>query len=84
MLVAAELKDLDASDKRIVPGALKKLADVAQSLGGIKPPSDDSVAGKLSAVAIALMNCNEPDLKRRAYAEVTKAAKIFDEISQGL
>jgi hypothetical protein len=84
MLVKAQLKDLDPSDKTIVPGALKKLAIVAKSLSSTNPLGDDDAAAKLTAVATALMNCNNPDLKRSAYSEVVKAAKIFDALSQGL
>jgi hypothetical protein len=83
MLVAAELKDLDPSDKKIIPVALKKLTSLAQSIVSLKPPSNDSVAGKLSAVALSLMNCNDPVLKGAAHAEISKAAKIFDEMSLG-
>jgi hypothetical protein len=83
LLTATESKDLDPSDKKIVPVALKKLAAVAHSLGGLKPPSDDSIAARLSAVALSVMNCNEPALKNAAYAQITKAAKMFDEMSQG-
>ena len=84
MLVKAQLKDLDPSDKTIVPAALKKLASVAKSLSSTNPLGDDDAAAKLTAVATSLMNCNNPDLKRSACSEVTKAAKIFDALSQGL
>lgn len=83
-LETAEVTALDPSDKKIVPVAHKKLIAVLHSLGSTTPLGDDSTAAKLSAVAASLMHCNAPELKRGAYLEVMKAAKIFDELSQGL
>jgi hypothetical protein len=84
MLAAAEGKALDPSDKKIVTVATRKLATLARSLSSTAPLDDDAAAAKLSVIATSLMNCNSSDLKRGVYAEVTKAAKIFDAMSQGL
>ena len=80
----AEGKPLDPSDKKIVAVAIRKLATVARSLCRTVPLDDDAAAAKLSAVATSLMNCNDSDLKRGVYAEVAKAATVFDAMSQGL
>jgi hypothetical protein len=82
MLVAAGAKNLDPSDTKIVPVAMKKLATVARSLSGTSPIGDDAAAAKLSAVAASLMYCNNRELKRDVSSEVTKAAKIFDALAQ--
>ena len=85
IMVAAEAKgSLDASEAQIIRVALKKLANVARSLSSTNPLGDDDAAAKLTAIATTLMNCNDPDLKGGAYSEITKAAKIFDEFSQGI
>ena len=84
MLVVVEARHLDPSDKKIVPVAIKKLATMANSLSSTSPLVDDAAAAKLSAVATSLISCNDPDLKRDVYSEVTKAAEIFDALSQGL
>jgi hypothetical protein len=84
MLIAVEAKNLDPSDKKIVPVASKKLATVAKLLSSTSPLVDDAAAAKLSAVASSLMGCNDRDLKRGIYSEVTKAAEIFDALSMGL
>jgi hypothetical protein len=84
MLVAAAAKELEASDKRTVQVSLNKLATVARSLSSTRPLGDDDAAAKLSAVAASLENCSLPELKRGANSLLAKAAKIFDELSQGL
>ncbi len=84
LLEAAEAKDLDPSDKKIVPVAHKKLTAMLRSLSSTNPLADDDAAAKLSAVAATLINCNDPDLKRSVHSEVMKAQKIFDAMSQGL
>jgi hypothetical protein len=83
-LANAELKDLSTSEKKIVAGGLKKLATIASSLTRTNPLSNDDAAAKLAAVAATLMNCTDSELKRIANTELTQAAKIFDELSQGL
>jgi hypothetical protein len=82
-LAKAELKDLSPSDQKILAGALKKLANVCESLSRSTPLSDDDAAAKLAAVAAVLMNCNGADFKLGA-AEITKAAKMFDALSLGM
>ena len=84
ILVAAAAKELVASDKRTVQVALKKLATVARSLSSTRPLGDDDAGAKLSVVAASLGNCSLPELKRGAQSLLAKAAKIFDELSQGL
>jgi hypothetical protein len=77
----AELKDLSPSDKSIVSTAVKKLETIARSLNGLHPLSDDDVAARLGAVASALTNCNDKDLKRDIGFEVSQAAAIFNTLS---
>jgi hypothetical protein len=83
MLTAAASKELEASDKRTVQVSLNKLTAVARSLSSTAPLGDDDAAARLSAVATSLENCSLPELKRGAHSLLAKAAKIFDELSQG-
>jgi hypothetical protein len=84
ILRAAAAKELEASDRRTVQVSLNKLATVARSLSSTRPLGDDDAGAKLSAVADSLRNCSLPELKRGANSLLTKAAKIFDDLSQGL
>ena len=84
LLVRIAAKQLEASDKSTVQVSLSKLATVARSLSSTRPLGDDDAAAKLSAVAASLENCSLPELKRGAHSLLAKAAKIFDELSQGL
>jgi hypothetical protein len=84
ILATAASKELEASDKRTVTVALNKLARIARSFSGTAPLGDDDVAARVSAVAASLENCSLPDLKRGAHSLLARAAKIFDELSQGL
>ena len=84
ILVAAAAKKLVACAKRTVQVSLNKLAMVARSLCSTRPLGDDDAGAKLSAVAASLGNCSLPELKRGAHSLLAKAAKIFDELSQGL
>jgi hypothetical protein len=77
----AELKELSPSDRSIVSVALKKLATIARSLSSSNPLSDDDVAARLAAVASALTNCHDKDLKRDIGFEVSQAATIFNVLS---
>jgi hypothetical protein len=82
-LAHADLKDLSVSDRKMLSGALKKLATVAASLSRTTRPGDDDAAAKLAAVSAVLTNCKGPDFKLGA-SQLNKAAKIFDDLSQGL
>jgi hypothetical protein len=83
MLTAATSKELEGSDKRTVQVSLNKLTTVARSLSSTAPLGDDDAAARVSAVATSIENCSLPELKRGAHSLLAKAAKIFDELSQG-
>ncbi len=67
----------------LLAAALRAFVAVARRRHG-GPKHDDDAAAKLSAVAASLGNCSLPELKRGAHSLLAKAAKIFDELSQGL
>jgi hypothetical protein len=83
ILIAATRKELQASDERTVSVALTKLSRIARSLSSTAPLGDDDAAARIYAVAASLGDCSLTELKRGAHSLLSKAAKIFDDLSQG-